>query len=37
MSKECYMEICYYFDIGHGEEIARKRCDKFGVYCLRQL
>jgi len=29
VSKECYIEIGYYFGIGTIEEIVRKRCDKF--------
>jgi len=29
MSKECYIEIGYYFGIGPIEEIIRKRRDKF--------
>jgi len=29
MSKECYTELGYYFDVGSIEEIVRKRRDKF--------
>ena len=44
ISKECYMEIDYYFGIGLIEDIVRKRRDKFtdsygasDNYCVCQL